>query len=159
MHKLTLSSEQIAKLKIAHRSAKKKRDADRIKAIVLLSKGWTFVQVAEALLIDEEKISNYLKRYKTGGIKGLLKDNYKGATSKLPKEDLRQLDEHLQNETFLTVQEIVLYVKDAFKLQYSISGMTELLHRMGYVYKKPKIVPGKADLEVQKSFIRSYKKI
>jgi transposase len=159
MHKLTLRSEQIAKLKIVHRRTKKKRDADRIKAIVLLSQGWTFVQVAQALLIDEETIRNYLKCYKAKGVKGLLKNNFKGTESKLSKKELRQLDKRLQNETYLTVQEIVLYVKATFKIKYSISGMTELLHRMSYVYKKPKVVPGKADLEAQKSFINSYKKL
>lgn len=156
---MTLRSEQIAKLKIVHRTTKKKRDADRIKAIVLLSQGWTFVQVAQALLIDEETIRNYLKCYRAKGVKGLLKNNFKGTESKLSKKKLRQLDKHLQNETYLTVQEIVLYVKATFKIKYSISGMTELLHRMGFVYKKPKVVPGKADNEKQKEFIDFYNKL
>lgn len=37
--------------------------------------------------------------------------------------------------------------------------MTDLLHRMGYAYKKPKVVPGKADTEAQKSFIDFYEKL
>ncbi len=72
MKDFTLTSEEISKLRIAHRTAKRKRDADRIKAIVLLCKGWTAVEVAEALLIDDETIRNYLKRYQSGGIKELL---------------------------------------------------------------------------------------
>jgi len=30
--------------------------------------------------------------------------------------------------------------------------MCDLLHRIGYVYKKPKIVPGNPDLEAQEIF-------
>jgi len=156
MQNIDLSSDEIFQLKIAHRTAKKKRDADRIKAIVLLGKSWTFNQVAEALLMDEETIRNHLKRYKENGIKGLLSVNFKGTESKLFKKELKQFDKHLKKNTYLKVEEIVLYVKKTFNQKYSISGMTDLLHRMGFVYKKPKIVPGKADTEKQKEFIDSY---
>jgi transposase len=37
--------------------------------------------------------------------------------------------------------------------------MTALLHRLGYVYKKPKLVPGKADAEAQRTFLESYEKL
>jgi len=159
MKKLILSDQQIAKLRIAHRTAKKKRDADRIKAIVLLARGWTPIQVAEALLVDDETIRNYMKRYQSGGVKALLKDDYKGFIGKLSDEEIKLLDSHLQQETYLKVQDIVSYVKKVFKIEYTISGMTDLLHRLDYSYKKPKVVPGKADRKAQENFIRSYKRI
>jgi transposase len=34
--------------------------------------------------------------------------------------------------------------------------MTALLHRLGYVYKKPKLVPGKADPKAQREFLVDY---
>ena len=34
--------------------------------------------------------------------------------------------------------------------------MTELLHRLNYTYKKPKMVPGKADVKAQDEFIEHY---
>ena len=49
--KLNLSVSEIASLRIEHKAEKKKRDADRIKAIVLLSTGWTAIQVAEVLFM------------------------------------------------------------------------------------------------------------
>jgi len=33
------------------------------------------------------------------------------------------------------------------------SGMTAVLHRLGYVYKKPKVVPGKADAQAQRELL------
>jgi transposase len=159
MQNIDLSSDEIFQLKVAHRTAKKKRDADRIKAIILLGKGWTFNQVAEALLMDEETIRHHLKRYKENGIKGLLRVMYKGTESKLSQKQLKQFDKHLKNTTYLKVEEIVHYVKKAFSKKYSISGMTDLLHRMGFVYKKPKVVPGKANTEKQKEFIDFYNKL
>jgi len=43
-------------------------------------------------------------------------------------------------------------VGNEFEVIYSVSGMCDLLHRIGYVYKKPKIVPGNPDLEAQEIF-------
>jgi transposase len=159
MQNVTLTPDEIAKLRIAHRTARKKRDADRIKAIVLLGKGWTFGQVAEALLVDEETIRQYLISYKERGIKGLLSLKYKGKASKLSDKELKQLEKHLEKETYLKVEEIIFYIKKIFNIKYTVSGMTDLMHRMGFVYKKPKVVPGKADKEKQKEFIDLYNKL
>ena len=38
----------------------------------------------------------------------------------------------------MRIQDIATYVFREFKVKYSISGMTELLHRLNYTYKKPK---------------------
>ncbi len=37
--------------------------------------------------------------------------------------------------------------------------MADLLHRSGYAYKKPKIVPGKANVKTQEEFVEFYKKL
>lgn len=37
--------------------------------------------------------------------------------------------------------------------------MTQLLHRLGYVYKKPGLIPGKASVERQKDFVERYQTI
>ena len=42
---------------------------------------------------------------------------------------------------------------------YSTCGITEILHRLGYSYKKPRKVPGKADKESQRKFVKEYRKI
>jgi transposase len=44
-------------------------------------------------------------------------------------------------------------------VDYTESGMTALLHRLGYVYKKPKLVPGKADPDAQRAFLAQYEKL
>jgi transposase len=159
MTSFTLSQEEKDSLKASHRVTKKKREADRIKAIIFLGTGWTVREVSESLLLYEETIRNYLKRYKKGRLKALLKDNHKGYVGKLSKSDTEQLDRHLNENTYLKIQDIVSYVAKQFKVKYSVSGLTELLHRLGYSYKKPKLVPGKADAIAQEEFIELYNKI
>ena len=66
MTTFNLSLDEISSLKRTHRTTKKKREADRIKAIILLGTGWTIRQVAEVLLLDDETTRNYFKRYNEG---------------------------------------------------------------------------------------------
>jgi transposase len=110
MTEFTLLQAEISSLKRAHRAAKKKRDADRIKAIILLGTGWAIIEVAEVLLLDDETIRNYMKRYKSGKLNALLNDNYKGYSGKLLKPEIEQLDSHLNETTYLRTQGIVSYV-------------------------------------------------
>src|SRR5476651_1387801 len=51
-------------LKAQHRQEKNRRVADRIKAVLLSDKGWTYRQIAEALLIDEQTIGRHVDEYK-----------------------------------------------------------------------------------------------
>lgn len=43
-----------------------------------------------------------------------------------------QLDNHLNETNYLRAHDIVSYVVRNFKVAYSISGMTNLLHRLNY---------------------------
>ena len=45
-----------------------------------------------------------------------------------------------------------------FGVTYSVSWMNDLLHSLGYTYKKPKLVPGKSDKERQEEFLVYYEK-
>jgi transposase len=44
-------------------------------------------------------------------------------------------------------------------VHYSVSGVTDLLHRLGFSYKKPTHVPGKQDPEKQQAFVEDYEHI
>jgi len=69
------------------------------------------------------------------------------------------LDDHLQSKIYHNAQEVAVYVREAFGVAYTPQGMTDLLHRLGFVYKKPKRVPGKADPQKQKVFVEEYRKL
>jgi transposase len=100
-----------------------------------------------------------LNRYKTGKIDALLNDDYKGYSGKLSRFEKACLDNHLDQNTYLRTQDIVSYVFKEFKVEYSLSGMKDLLHRLNYSYKKPKLVPGKADTNAQEKFVEFYKEL
>lgn len=154
MNKLTLTLAEIIALKQAHRACKDKRAADRIKAIYSLGRGFSVEDVVKILMLDEETLRNYVKRYQTGGINALITDHYMGSFSKLSAVQLLELNVHLEQNTYLTVEAIIAYVDEAYDVLYSLSGMTDLLHRLKFTYKKSKLVPAKADKDKQEQFLK-----
>jgi len=154
-----LTTKQRQKLKLAHRSETLIRYADRIKAILLLDSGWPVNKIAEALLLDSNTIRNYKRLYESGGIETLCSDNYQGRQCDLSEEEQESLKEELKRKIYLCTNEIITFIEKSFGVNYSISGVTYLLHRLGFSYKKPNLVPGKADEEKQKEFLKLYKRL
>ena len=147
-----LTVTEKALLKSKHKRSDR-RTADKIKAILMLDSDYSFDFIAEVLLLDETTIRRWHETYKTGGIDRLLADNYTGGLSYLAIEEIKKLETHLENNVYLTAKEICKLVEKSFSVKYTVKGMIELLHRMEFTYKKPKHIPGKADIEKQKKFL------
>jgi transposase len=156
MNDYSLPGDEIECLEALHRELTEKRQADRVKAIILLGSGWTPSQVAQVLLIDR---STGRRFYRQGGVKKLLATHYPPHQGYLNAQQEQELDHHLQQHLHITAKSVAAYVEERFGIRYSERGMTELLHRLGYVYKKPKTVPGKADAASQKNFLENYEKL
>ena len=92
-----LDKQELAELRAAHGRAKNVREAYRINAVILLGIGWKAGDVADALLIDPDTVRTYFKRFKKGGLDGLLRMNYVGSEALLNDAQLLELDVHLQN--------------------------------------------------------------
>jgi transposase len=154
-----LSEREREELRIAHRHESQLRYGDRIKAVLLLDAGWSVSKISEALLLDGNTIRRYRDLYQAEGIDGLCNDNYHGRVCALTQRDQKELCKALRTKIYLSTVEIVCYVEGRFKVTYSLSGMTYLLHRLGFSYKKPSVVPGKADSLRQEKFLRAYRRL
>jgi len=159
MRDYNLSKEKIAELEKLHRSLRDKRQADRVKAVIALSKGWSPAQVAEILLFDEKTSRHYFERYQQGGGQALLNDNYSGAEPKLSGHQMSELERYLEDHLLPDAKSVIAHIHKQYKVCYSSSGVTDLLHRLGFSYKKPKHVPGKQDPAKQQAFIEEYAQI
>jgi hypothetical protein len=100
-----LPTQEVIRLKAAHRLEKDRKRADRIKTIPLLHKGFTYPQIAELLMLDETSIRRYEKEYETTGVAGLLEDRYHGGMGLLPEIEIRSLENHLQTHTYQSVKQ------------------------------------------------------
>lgn len=155
-----LTDIELNELRLAHRKARaiSAPEAYKINAVILLGTGWKLKKVKEALLIDESTLRSYVDQYRDGGIDLLISTNYQGSQCRLSDDQLKKLSEELNSSIYLTTKAVINFVYATFQKTYSLSGMRDLLQRMGYVYKKPKLVPGNPDKEAQELFAEQYEK-
>jgi len=155
----TLPDWKIKQLKKFHKTLKHKHEAYRVHAVILLGSGWTPSQVAEALLISEGSVRTYFKDFKQYGKDELIKRDYTGKESFLSEEQEQELSQHLEDTLYQRSQDIQHHIAKKYKVQYSRSGLNDLLHRLGFTYHKPKPVPSKVDPHLQELFLRKYRRL
>jgi len=159
MPDIRLTDTELAVLKAEHRKQRDRKKADRIKAIVLFGSGWSVTEVAQALLIDETTVYHWVEKYQSGGKEELLTLYYTGKPCLLAEQQQQELAKHLDEKTYLASKDIRHYIKKTYNVSYSSTGVKELLHRLGFSYKKPTHVPGKLDTEKQEAFVEEYEKM
>lgn len=152
-----LTKEQVSLLKQAHKEIKDKKLADRVKAVLSLNSGFEYAQVAEILLLDETTLRRYVQKFQDHGLPGLVETHYLGSQSRLTATQLLELKTHFTLNTPQTVSGVMSFIHRQYKVAYSTIGATKLMHRLGFVYKKPKLIPGKVDLLAQSAFIQNYR--
>ena len=72
---------------------------------------------------------------------------------------MQKLESHLENHTYLYVKDIVAYVQATWNISYTIHGMRNWLQRHKFSYKKPALVPGKANEQQQKEWLAKYEQL
>lgn len=63
-----LTIEEIIILKEAHRAAQSKKQADRIKTILLLNQGLAYEKINKLLLLDDSTLRRYYREYEQTGL-------------------------------------------------------------------------------------------
>lgn len=153
---MTLGDSERAQLTLQHKKERDGRIRDRIKAVLLHDKGWSLRQIAEALLISDEAVRNHIRDYDS--FRKLCPENG-GSQEKLSKNQSEKLEFHLEKHTYLYVKDIVAYVEAVIGISYTARGLRNWLRRHGFSYKKPAVVPGKANKEQQKKWLVEYDKL
>jgi len=158
MRDYDLDQAALAELRAVHRSARMFPSylSYRLHAIILLGSGFPPSEVSNILMLSEDTVVTYFDKYQSGGISKLLKREYKGSNKKLSKEEIALLTEELDSSIYLTTKSVCHFVKSEFDIEYSERGMSSLLKSIGYVYKKPDIVPGESSEELQDIFIEQF---
>ena len=136
-----------------------KKYADRIRVILLLDQGETLKNISKFLFLNEGSVVNYKKRYKKGGLKELIVDDYLCKKSFLNKKQLGILYKDLKKNHFSSSKKVIAHIEEKFAFSYSKSGVKALFHRLNFSYKKATGVPSKAKKKEQEKFLKEYKEI
>ena len=151
--KILLTEEQKIHLEERHRAEHDGRVRDRIKAVLLNDRGWTYKKIAQALLIHETTVwghlSDYLREEK-------LKPSSGGSRSKLDEQQTEELIAHLEQNTYPSTKEVIEYITLTYGVSYTQQGMHDWLIHHRFSHKKPKGTPAKYDAARQAEFIKKY---
>lgn len=113
-------------------------------------------EVSDVLFLDTDTLSGYVKRYRSGDLNTVLNDAHKGSQCRLTDSEQSILSEELSRKIYLTTSAVCSFVEDNFSIRYTISGMTDVLKRLGYTYKKPVLKPSTPNIDAQEEFIKQF---
>lgn len=155
--KIRLTIDEVAELKKIHKTVKDGKSRDRIKAILLFDKGYTGREIAEVLLLDENTITSWRKRYlKRTNLTEYLFNECRGYAGKLSSKEEVLVIKYVEEELITDSKQIRLFIESSFGKIYSRSGIIDLLHRLGFRYKQTTLIPSKMNPEKQKAFKDTY---
>jgi transposase len=153
-----LSAEDRSQLiALARDGSAASRVTRRANALVLLDKGWSCRQVAQALLLDDDTIRGWHKLFEQRGIEGLTSFDVGGSAGFLSVAQEEALKAFVAATLPRSTREVGAFIAREFGLVYeSRSGLVALLHRLGLEYHKPEVIPRKLDEASQTAFIEAY---
>ena len=154
-----LSSTDRHLLEIEYRAVRDKRTANHINCLLLLDDAYTYEEVSSILRLDDETVRRQEKSLAAKGLKEFLRNPFEGGTCKLSIEQVKELECFLEKNLCQTTAEIVNHVRETYEITYTTGGMCDLLKRINFVYKKPVLIPGKANPALQLEFIEYYETI
>lgn len=149
-----LLPQDYEKLRALQKNTKlSRRRYRKVTVLVMLHQGHGIEVVQAALGLDDKTVRRYWEGYQTKGIETYLADHYVPYSGKLTEEEEQALGEHLDTTLYLDVKPIIAYVQEYFGVAYTVSGMRDLLHRIGFSYKQTKSIPSRADEVAQQAFL------
>lgn len=141
------------------RETKIKKIYIRCAIVIALDDGYTHQQISGILGISEKMVQRVHKLYDESGPEGLTLFYYKGRSGFLTPKQERNLRKELSSHLYKDTREIQTYLLERFNVKMSRSAVNAMLKRLGFVYKKTKVLPGKADADLQRRFAAKLKKL
>lgn len=147
--------KEISGLKSELKKSKHYNERDRIRCVLWHKEHNKSVeQIADLMYLHVNTIRSYIKEYEETR---KTKNNPRGGSeSKLNPEQTADLEQHLEDNTYLKTKDIVKHVKNVYDIDYTIAGMTDWLKDHKFVYKRPATIPGKLCVKKQAEFIKNY---
>ena len=154
---VTLTEEQRAALQAICR--RRKVDAlvwKRARAFLLLDADYDAVTVCDILDIGPTVLTEWKFAFAGAGLSFFGLKDYSQRQGHLSAAQETALKEHFSDDPARNTDEVCAYILAEYGQSYCASGAAKLMHRLGFVYKKPQSLPAQADEAAQADFIAAY---
>jgi transposase len=150
---MKLSATDYSLLRELHQNEKHKRNYVKITVLLMLHLGKSAEEIALCLSIRAATVSNYEKKYEQLGLDSYLEDNYVAYQGKLTPEEQALVVQELSENLYQNTAQMVDFISERFGKKYTGQGVVPWLHRLGFSYKKTKLVFCQADLSQQVALV------
>ena len=150
---LTLPDSERVLLQQARRACRGQAGYVPVTVLLMLHQGHAAVTVAQALGVDVSSVYRYAQTYHLQGLSGYLRAEQPGYWGLLTSSQLAGLCRELGQQLDTDCRAIADWLARTYGVHYSVSGLTDLLHRLGYSYKLTTALPCQADAGVQTAFL------
>lgn len=162
---MEFNSEALQEVEQRIKQEQGRRMFERYQTIRLHLLGHDYNQIATSIGRSEYTIKEYIRTYRKQGLDGLEMKFSTGAPERLTKEQQAQLKQTIINSLPYevgytakfnwTLEIIASYIEREFGQEYSLRGVSKLMHRLGLSYTKPTYTLAVADEEQQKEFVET----
>lgn len=131
----------------------------RARAFLLLDAGYDAKLVCEILDIGPTVLVEWRLTFASKGLSLFGLKAYSQRQGHLSVVQEQALKVRFTEHSARNADEICAYILSEFGQSYSASGAAKLMHRLGFVYKKPQSLPAQADDALQAAFIAHYEAV
>ena len=135
---------------------KQRRDNEgyvKVTVVLLLDKDRSVPSIADDLGLDETTVYRYARAVATLGLAQYLAHEQPGYWGLLTSAQLAHLCQQVNTQLYTDCKALQDWLLRTHRVHYSVSGLTDLLHRLGFTYKLTTPVPCPADAEAQADFL------
>src|SRR5215212_4840011 len=158
MKTIRLTAQQRKDIGERRRHAQDRRIYQRLSAVLWSEDGRTREEIAELVGVSTRQVGQWLRIFCNKGLDQLCTLHYQGDPGRLPPAQVERLKQEIATGVFHSAEQVRTWVHDTLGVAYSISGLKDLLRRIGASYHKVSGFFWKADVEEQKKFVRKYRR-
>ncbi|RYE19623.1 MAG: transposase, partial [Sphingobacteriaceae bacterium] len=125
----------------------------KVTVVLMLDAGWPAATVAETLGLDGATVYCYTRAFADLGLVKYLAPEQSGYWDLLTSAQLANLCQQVNTQLYTNCKDVQDWLLRAYRVDYSRSGLTDLLHRLGFTYKLTTPVPCLADAGARADFL------
>ena len=104
-------------------------------------------EISDNLGIDKSTVHRHYHQYiSSRNLDTYLESHYKPCVGKLNEAQLQKVEAYVQTHICHSSLKVLDFMRTTFEVTYKPHSVIILLHRLGFVYKKTKLLPSKADI-------------
>jgi transposase len=158
MKTIRLTPQQRKDIGERRRHAPDRRIYQRLSAVLWSEDGRTREEIADLLGVSTRQVGQWLRIFRNKGLDQLCTLHYQGDPGRLRPAQADQLKREIAAGAFHNAERVRTWVQETLGVAYSVSGIKDLLRRIGAGYHKVSGFFWKADVEEQKRWVRKHRR-